>query len=236
MASHSLCRILSKRGIMSRKQAAAAITAGRVAVNGQAVKDPGWITAEGDDILVDGERAMQQKFVYLLLNKPHNCITSRTDPEGRRTVYDLVKYDTWLAPVGRLDYDTSGLLIMTNDGKFADYVADPNSNLWKTYVAKIKGTLTNEDIEKLKSGIQLKEGKTKPASAKVLSSTGLSSRIELKIHEGKNRQARRMLESLGKKVISLSRTAIGDLSDGSLMPGQYRQMTPAELNLLKRKE
>jgi len=219
---------------MSRKEAAKQIIAGNVLVNGKAVKSPGKIVHASSEITIQGEKAEEKSKAYILLNKPANCITSRHDPEGRRTVYDILKTKEWVFPAGRLDYDTSGLLIMTNDSELADYITSPKSSLWKTYVAKIKGNIEPGELRQIESGIMLDGEKTLPAKAKVLAATGLSTRIELQIREGRNRQARRMLEALGKKVISLARTAIGELQDAALKPGTYRKLSQEEIALLKK--
>lgn len=233
MESHSLCRILSKLGIMSRKQAGEAILQGRISVNNEVVRDPGKVVSFSDKILVDGNEATKRDNVYILLNKPPRCVTTRTDPQGRRTVYDLMKGNEWVVPAGRLDYDTSGLLIMTNDTKFADEITSPSSKIWKTYAAKIKGTISEEERRRLEEGIMLDNERTLPAKVSILSTTGKSTRIEVSIQEGKNRQVRRMLESLGKKVLALSRTAIGNIKDESLKPGSYRLLTEKEVGSLR---
>ncbi|MFH0798041.1 MAG: pseudouridine synthase [Candidatus Woesearchaeota archaeon] len=233
MQSHSLCRVISKLGIMSRKEAAKQVIAGNVTVDGKTVKDPGMPVSLDAKITVKGKEAKKKSLVYILLNKPANVVTTRKDPQGRRTVYDVAKLDDWVFPVGRLDYDTSGLLIMTNDSEFAELVTDPNSKIWKTYLVKIKGELTKEDVSKMEKGMALKDYLTLPAKVKIVSSTGKSTRVEIMIHEGKNRQVRKMLESLGKKVVFLERTAIGNLKVEMLKPGQYVALTEKEINALK---
>ncbi len=233
MQSHSLCRVISKLGIMSRKEAAKQIIAGNVTVDGKTIKDPGMAVSIDSKITVKGKEAEKKSIVYILLNKPANVVTTRKDPQGRRTVYDVAKLDGWVFPVGRLDYDTSGLLIMTNDSAFAELVTDPNSKVWKTYLVKIKGELSKEEICKLEKGIDLKDYHTLPAKINVVSSTGKSTRVEIKIHEGKNRQVRRMLESLGKKVVFLERTEIGGLKIGSLKPSEYVHLTEKQVHDLK---
>lgn len=233
MDSHSLCRVISKLGIMSRKEAAKQVIAGNVTVDGKIVKDPGMAVPLDSKITVKGKEAERKSKVYILLNKPANVVTTRKDPQGRRTVYDVAKLDEWVFPVGRLDYDTSGLLIMTNDSAFAELVTDPKSKIWKTYLVKIKGELTKEDVNKLEKGMALKDCHTLPAKVKVVSSTGKSTRVEIMIHEGKNRQVRKMLESLGKKVVFLERTEIGNLKIGSLKPGEYVNLTEKQVSDLK---
>lgn len=219
--SHSLCRIISKKGIMSRKEAAKQVIAGNVSVDGIIVKNPGLVVPVSAKIEIQGEKQEARHKIYILLNKPLKCMTTRDDPLKRRTVYDIVKEEEWVFPVGRLDYDTSGLLIMTNDSVFAEKLASPESKIPKTYVAKIKGRITDSELKQL--------------GAKLVSTTGLSTRVEITIHEGKNRQVRKMLESIGKKVVSLKRAAIGLLKDDALKTGAYRKLTVDELKLVLKK-
>jgi len=234
MATHALCRIISKLGIMSRKQAADAIIAGRVSLNNAIVTDPG-IQAELKDVIaIDGKKISKQSKAYILLNKPRGYVTTRNDPQGRKTVYSLLKEEKWLFPAGRLDYDTSGLLIMTNDSEFAEFLTNPHNGIWKTYVAKIKGSISEQEIEKLKKGVILDNEETLPAKARILSSTGRTTKVEIMIHEGMNRQIRRMLEAIGKKVITLSRISIGSLSNESIQPGESRELGLKEVELLKK--
>ena len=234
MATHALCRIISKLGIMSRKQAGDAIIAGRVSLNNVIVTDPGIQAALKDSIAIDGKKISKQTKAYVLLNKPRGYVTTRNDPQGRKTVYSLLKEEKWLFPAGRLDYDTSGLLIMTNDSEFAEFLTNPHNGIWKTYVAKIKGSITEQEIEKLKNGIVLDGEETLPAKAKILSATDKTTKVEIMIHEGMNRQIRKMFEAIGKKVITLSRTAIGNLENEKIQPGESRELDMKEVELLKK--
>lgn len=213
--SHSLCRVISKKGIMSRKEAAKQVIAGNVSVNGVIIKNPGAVVPLSARITIQGEKQETKNKIYILLNKPPRCLTTRDDPLKRRTVYDIVKEKEWVFPVGRLDYDTTGLLIMTNDSEFGNMLSSPDSKVLKTYIAKIKGAITDNELKQI--------------NAKLISTTGLSSRLEIKINEGKNRQVRNLLESIGKKVLSLSRIAIGELKDDKLKPGTYRKLSEDEL-------
>jgi len=231
---HSLSRILSKLGLMSRKQAENEILKGIVRVNGKKVLNHRLrVNILNDKITVNGKLVSFNKKIYYLLNKPEKVVTTRFDPEKRKTVYDIIKIKDWIFPVGRLDYDTSGLLIMTNDSKLADHITNPSSKIWKTYIAKIKGKLDKTMIKRLEAGINLREGKTLPAIFKVLSSTDKSSCLSIKIHEGRNRQIRRMLQSFQIKVLSLKRIAIGNIKDDSLRLGQYRELTKKEIKMLE---
>lgn len=221
-SAHSLCRVISKKGIMSRKEAAKQVIAGNVSVDGAIIKNPRTIVPLSAKITIQGEKQETKNKIYLLLNKPPKCLTTRDDPLKRRTVYDIVKEKEWVFPVGRLDYDTTGLLILTNDSAFSEKLANPENKIWKTYTVKIKGAITDEEL--------------KQTNAKLISTTGLSTRLEIKISEGKNRQVRNLLESIGKKVLSLSRIAIGELRDNSLKPGTYRKLTSEELKLALKSE
>lgn len=207
---------------MSRKEVAKQIIAGNVCVDGKLIKKPGAVVPLSAKITIQGEKQETKNKIYLLLNKPPRCLTTRDDPLKRRTVYDIVKEKEWVFPVGRLDYDTTGLLIMTNDSEFSEKLASPENKIRKTYIAKIKGAISEEELKKI--------------NAKLVSTTGLSSRIEIKISEGKNRQVRNLLEGIGKKVISLSRIAIGELRDNNLKPGAFRKLTSGELKLALKNE
>lgn len=200
---------------MSRKEAAKQVIAGNVSVDGVIIKNPGAVVPLSAKITIQGEKQETKSKIYLLLNKPPRCLTTRDDPLKRRTVYDIVKEKEWVFPVGRLDYDTTGLLILTNDSEFSEKLASPENKIQKTYIAKIKGTITESELRQI--------------NAKQVSTTGLSTRIEIKISEGKNRQIRNLLGGIGKKVLSLSRIAIGELKDNNLKPGTYRKLTSEEL-------
>lgn len=217
---------------MSRKEAAKQVIAGNVLVNGKLVKDPGFPADEKAEIIIQGKKATKEKHVYLLFNKPANCVTTRNDPEGRKTIYDFLKTEKWLFPAGRLDYGTSGLLILTNDTAFSDFITNPDSGIEKTYVAKIKPLL--KDAKELEKPLIIGGKMTKPAKARIISSTDKASWIELSISEGKNRQARRIIEATGRKVISLKRIAIGLVRDDSLKPGESRELKREEIVLLKK--
>lgn len=207
---------------MSRKEAAKQVIAGNVSVDGIIIKNPGAVVPLSAKITIQGEKQEAKQKVYLLLNKPPRCLTTREDPLKRRTVYDIVKEKEWVFPVGRLDYDTTGLLILTNDSGFSEKLASPENKVQKTYIAKIKGTITDNELKQI--------------NAKLISTTGLSTRLEIKISEGKNRQIRNLLEGIGKKVLSLSRIAIGELKDNNLKPGTYRKLTSEELKLALKSE
>ncbi|MFH1637285.1 MAG: pseudouridine synthase [Candidatus Woesearchaeota archaeon] len=228
MPIHSLCRIISKMGVMSRKQAAEAIVAGSVIVNGKTAKSPNLRVSTDAEILINNKPIQKPEKIYLLLNKPINYVVTRKDERGRKTIYQLLKTSQWLFPVGRLDYETSGLILLTNDSNFAEYLTNPESHIWKTYIAKTRSNISSEEITLLKNGVRLSEGITLPAKVKRLS----DSEVEISIREGKNRQIRRMLAAIGNKARSLKRVAIGDLADDALKSGCYKIIGKEEIKRL----
>lgn len=226
----TLERVVSKAGLGSRTEARKWIGAGRVKVNGRVEGDPNrWIDLERDAILVDDQPLEKKAPVHLLLHKPAGYLTTYRDPEGRRTIYDLLPdRDRYLFPVGRLDLDTSGLLILTNDTAFAERLTNPEYHVPKTYVVKASKHLSEEQLERLRSGIELRDGPTRPAAVKRLREPGGKTVFEITITEGRNRQIRRMVEALDAKVISLTRVGIGDVTLGDLAEGAVRELTAQE--------
>jgi len=225
----SLARALSKFGIASRTQSAELIKQGRVSVNARIVRLPDlWVDPKRDKLTVDGESLRQQKLVYLVMNKPTGVVTTRVDELGRKTVYDLLPDDSrWLFPVGRLDKDTSGLLLFTNDTRFGDTVTNPLSKLPKTYAVEIDKSLRPDDLKKMQATFVLNDREVlKPAKVKV-DKNNLRS-FTITIIEGKNRQIRRMCEELGYEVRRLCRLSIGSIRLGSLREGELRALTVAE--------
>lgn len=183
---------------------------------------------------MDGRKLERQKPRYVLLYKPKGYITSHKDPEGRPTVYDLIAdAGQWLAPAGRLDQDTSGLLILTNDNDFADFITAPDHHIPKTYLVKTSSLLNDESLQRLRSGVELKDGMTRPAGVVRLRDSSSSTFLEITITEGRNRQVRRMIEAVGSRVRKLVRTAIGPVQIGSLQIGKWREMTKAEIASLR---
>ena len=229
----TLERVLSKAGLGSRTDARKWIGAKRVKVNGKLIQTPDhWIDLERDIVTLDGEPVQAERRIYLLLYKPKGYITTFKDPQGRPTVYDLIQDEGWVVPVGRLDQDTSGLLILTNDTHFAEIVTNPDFKGPKTYLVKASTRLTEEDLERLRSGVVLSDGPTQPAVVNRIRDSGKYSFIEITIREGRNRQVRRMIEALGAKVLKLVRTDIGGVRIGDLPIGKYRELTPAEVKAL----
>jgi pseudouridine synthase len=227
----TLERIFSKTGAGSRTDARSWIGAGRVRVNGAVVRNPDhWIDLEHDRITLDGRPLRAAPKTYILLYKPKGYITSYRDPEHRPTVYDLLKdAGRWLSPVGRLDLDTSGVLLMTNDTDFGERIMNPDHKVPKTYQVKAATLLTDEQLEQLRNGVVLHDGPTQPAEVRRLRDSGLHTHLEITITEGRNRQVRRMLEAVDSKVLKLVRTAIGPLTIGDLAIGKWRELTGEEV-------
>ena len=230
----TLERVLSKAGLGSRTEARSWIHAGRVTVNGRATQNPDqWIDFHHDQVLFDGKPLRRSKPVSILLYKPTGYLTTLRDPEGRPTVYDLLRdVETFVAPAGRLDMDTSGLLILTNDTQFAERLTNPDHHVPRTYLMKCSTLLTDEDLQRLRSGVELSDGPTRPATVRRVRDSEKYSHLEMTLTEGRNRQVRRMIEALGSKVLKLTRIRIGTISMGDLMIGKWRELTVAELATL----
>jgi 23S rRNA pseudouridine2605 synthase len=230
----TLERVLSKAGIGSRTQARSWIHAGRVTVNGRITENPDqWIDFARDRVLFDGKPLDVRERLYILLYKPTGYITTFKDPEGRPTVYDLIQdVDAFVSPVGRLDLDTSGLLILTNDTRLSEQLTNPDRGVAKTYLVKCSSILSDEALEQLRSGVELSDGPTRPASVRRVRDSGRYSHIEITIHEGRNRQVRRMIEAVDSKVLKLVRIRVGPISIGDLRIGHWRELTSDELQLL----
>jgi len=227
----TLERVLSKAGVGSRVDARSWIHAGRVKVNGRITRNPDqWIDTKRDRVLFDGKPLVARERIYLLLYKPTGYLTTYKDPEGRPTVYDLIAdAGTFLSPVGRLDLDTSGLLLMTNDNQFAERVTNPNSHVPKTYLVKASMVLTDTQLQRLRDGIELADGPTRPAVVTRLRDSGKYTHFEITLTEGRNRQVRRMVEALEAKVLKLVRVRIGHIAIGRLPIGKWRLLTVSEV-------
>ncbi|MGH9378298.1 MAG: pseudouridine synthase [Terriglobia bacterium] len=235
----TLDRVLSRFGVASRNEAQQAIQRGRLKVNGRVIREPGfWVRPDEDAIHLDGRRLKPARKVYLLFYKPKGVITSHGDPAGRKTVYEYLG-DTgkWLFPVGRLDKDTSGLLLVTNDTEFADFVTSPASSVPKTYCVKASGLIPDDVIAKLQDGVEMKRGDwARPLSVRRLEDRGKYTWLEIVLTEGKNREVRRMIEAVGFKTLKLVRTGIGALTLAGLEVGKWRTLNPAEVSGLRRKQ
>ncbi len=227
----TLERVLSKAGVGSRSEARSWIHAGRATVNGHVVQNPDhWVDVARDQVQFDGAPLVERERRYVLLHKPTGYLTTYRDPAGRPTVYELVAdVGTFLSPVGRLDLDTSGLLLMTNDNQFAERVTNPDSHVPKTYLVEVSSALTDADLQRLRDGIDLDDGPTRPATVERLPDTAGHPQFEVTITEGRNRQVRRMVETLGARVLTLVRVRIGHLEIGSLPIGAWRHLTSEEV-------
>lgn len=230
----TLERVFSKAGLGSRTEARSWIGAGRVRVNGNIVRNPDhWVDLDKDRILLDERPLRPVAERYVLLYKPTGYVTTYRDPEGRPTVYDLTgDVGAWLGTVGRLDLETSGLLAMTNDGAFAEHLTNPDSHVPKTYQVKAASLLSGEQIERLRRGVDLSDGPTRPAEVRRLRDGPRHTFLEITLTEGRNRQVRRMVEAVESKVLKLVRTAIGPIRIGDLPIGKWRELTAAELAAL----
>ncbi|NLV31480.1 MAG: rRNA pseudouridine synthase [Acidobacteria bacterium] len=231
----TLDRVLSRFGFASRSAACAAIRAGRVKVNGRAARDPdAWLDPRVDAVHLDGNRLRPAHRVYLLFNKPKGVITSHGDPGGRRTVYDCLDESLpWVSPVGRLDKDSSGLILLTNDTDFADFVRSPASRVPKTYLVKASALVDDETISRMRAGVELGRGeRARPESVARIEDRGKYSWLEIVLTEGKNREVRRMLEAVGLVVLKLVRTRIGPCTLEGLPTGRWRDLSAREVALL----
>ena len=236
-----LQKILSSAGVASRRLSEQLIAQGRVTVNGKVVTELGTkADPASDDIRVDGRRVkLQQRRRYILLNKPRGYVTTRSDPQGRKTVLDLLKgVREYIYPVGRLDYDSEGLLILTNDGDLAAYLTHPSHEVERVYEAKVRGVPDAHAIERLEKGVTMEGRRTAPARVEVKtrpSTTDVShSVVHITIHEGRNRQVRQMFDAVGHPVMRLTRVRIGPIEDPRLPPGHWRELTPEEIARLRR--
>jgi 23S rRNA pseudouridine2605 synthase len=232
----TLDRVLSKAGLGSRTEARQWIGAGRVKVNGKAIQTPDhWVDLKKDKVTLDGKPVGPAEQRYILLYKPRGYLTTYRDPEGRPTVYDLLKgVDQFLGQVGRLDLETSGLLLLTNDTQLAESLTNPERHVPKTYLVKAAGPLTDDQLDALRKSVDLNDGPTRPAKVERLRDSEKYTTLEITITEGRNRQVRRMFEAIGSKVVKLVRIGIGNLTLDTLAIGKWRDLTAAEVALLKR--
>ncbi|MBI5206075.1 MAG: rRNA pseudouridine synthase [Nitrospirae bacterium] len=231
-----LQKILAKMGIASRRGAEEIILEGRVTVNGQVAVLGTKADMSRDHIKLDGKLLTRpEPKVYLMINKPRGVITTLSEAEERPAIRDYlrkIKYRVF--PVGRLDYDSEGLLLLTNDGDFTHAILHPSKKIPKTYHVKIKGLIEDDKIEKLKRGVKLEDGMTSPARLKKLRKTEENSWLEITIYEGKKRQVRRMFEKVGHSVLKLKRVRINGIELGNLPPGEIRYLTPEEVSKIKK--
>ncbi len=235
MVKQRLQKVLAAAGVDSRRNCEKLIRAGMVEVNGSLVDTlPAFIDPEKDVITVSGRRICPEQKVYFLLNKPKGVICTNYDPQGRKKAIDIISAHQRIFCVGRLDIDTTGIIVLTNDSELANILTHPSYQISKTYIAKVKGQITSEQMEKLKRGIWLTEGRTAGASVKILKRGHKDSLIEITVRQGLNRQVRRMLAKVALPVKSLKRTRIGKLTVRGLGVGKFRTLKKAEIAYLKR--
>lgn len=231
-----LQKVIAHAGVASRRKAEELMAEGRVRVNGKTVKELGVKVSPSDRIEVDGIPLEREEPVYFLLYKPRGVISAVSDDKGRKVVTDFFEgIKQRIYPVGRLDYDTSGILILTNDGEFANLLMHPSNEIEKVYVAKLKGIPSKEKMKSLQRGIVLEDGKTAPAKTKLLSmdKKKQTAIVEISIHEGRNRQVRRMFEAIGHPVLKLKRERYGFLTLQGLSAGDARELTAHEVKQLR---
>ena len=231
-----LQRYLAASGVASRRRCEELIVAGLVRVNGRVVRELGTTVGPGDVVEYAGrivEPAHEP--AYLVMNKPHGVVTTMRDPEGRRTIADVLvrgKVTRRVVPVGRLDYETSGVLLLTDDGALANILTHPRYGVEKTYRAIVRGRLTPDQVASLQSGVRLDDGRAEPAQLRVVATKRDRSVVDLTIHEGRNRQVRRMFDELDRPVLELTRLRFGPVALGDLAPGAIREASTRELSAL----
>ena len=226
-------KYLAGLGIASRRKIDEMITARRIKVNGKIIENGVKVT-DKDIIEIDNKKInkKQEKKVYYILNKPLDVISAASDDRGRKTVVDYIRCKERIFPIGRLDYNTTGLIILTNDGELFNKIIHPKAEVFKKYEAVIKGKIDEKDIKKLENGVKLEDGMTLPAKVEVIDINERRSIVDISIREGRNRQVRRMFAELGYRVINLQRKEIGNMTLGNLRVGQYRELTKKEVEYL----
>lgn len=227
-------KFLSSLGIASRRAIDKYIEEGRIKVNG-VIASTGIDVTEEDEIYIDNKKIETKRIeekIYFMLNKPLEVLSASSDDRGRKTVVDLIKTDKRIFPIGRLDYMTSGLILLTNDGELFNRLVHPKSEIYKKYYIKVFGEVKKEEIEELKKGVLLEDGKTLPAKVSGIKYDKNKTSMYISIREGRNRQIRRMIEKFGYKVLMLRREKIGELSLGDLKEGKYRELTREEIEYL----
>lgn len=229
-----LQKVIAASGVCSRRKAEELIKQGKVIVNGKIVNELGTKVSYSDTIEINGKNINQEEKEYILLNKPRGVVTTTNDEHKRKTVLDLVETDKRLYPIGRLDYDTTGALILTNDGELANLLTHPKSHVNKTYVAKVKGLVNKSDILALRSGVKIDGYKTSPAGVRIISYDKKTdtSIVELTIHEGKNHQVKNMFNAINHEVLKLKREKIAFLNLKGLKSGEYRYLNIKEVKKL----
>ncbi|MCX7904103.1 MAG: rRNA pseudouridine synthase [Caloramator sp.] len=228
-------KYIARCGIASRRKAEELIRQGKVKVNGELIKDIILINPERDIVEVNGKVIKpEERKVYIMLNKPVGYVTTVKDEKGRRTVLDLIDVKERIYPVGRLDYDTSGLLILTNDGDFAYKLMHPSKEVDKVYIAEVEGIPTEKELDMFRNGLKIEDYITSKAEIEILKIKDKNAIVKIVIHEGRNRQVRKMCEKIGHKVIKLKRVQIGKIKLGSLEIGKWRYLKKEEIEWVKR--
>lgn len=227
-----LQKVIANSGYCSRRKAEELIKNGKVMVNGKKIEELGFKVDGNDIITVENKVLKKENKEYILLYKPRGVVTTTSDEKGRKTVLDLIETNKRLYPVGRLDYDTSGLLLLTNDGELTNILIHPKNEIDKVYIAKINGIMNGFEIKTLEKGVLIDGKKTAPCKVKVRKKEKDSSIIELTIHEGKNHQVKKMFETIGFKVLKLKREKLAFLNLSGLKPGEYRYLSIKEVKML----
>lgn len=238
MELERLQKYIARSGVTSRRKAEELITNGHVKVNGITVTELGTkIDTEKDIVTVDNKKISEvRQYIYIKLNKPEGFVTTVKDQFNRKTVLDLIDIKERIYPIGRLDYNTSGLLLLTNDGELANKLMHPKYHIYKTYIAETDGRVSEESIEKLKNGVSIDDYRTAPAKVKLLKYIGNKTQIQISIYEGKNRQVRKMLDAVGHNVRTLKRISFGEIALGDLKTGSWKTLSNEEIKFLKRNQ
>ena len=227
-------KYLSGCGLDSRRKCEKLVTDGRVKVNGKTVTDLATDIKDGDSVEVDGKYVtLSERKVYIMLNKPKGCVCTASDDKGRKTVLDFVKIKERIFPVGRLDYDTEGLLLLTNDGELANIITHPKNMVKKVYQVRVEGEVSDAELKKLRGGVEHNGIKYAPARVAVLEKDEKFTKLEITVTEGKNHEIKNMIESLGRHVVFLKRIAIGGIRLGGLSRGEWRYLNTREVESLK---
>lgn len=229
-----LQKYIASTGYCSRRKAEELISAGKVKINGKIVSELGSKVSGKEDIEIEGQLLKREDKVYYLLNKPREVVTTCNDDKNRKTVVDLIDTDKRIYPIGRLDYDTTGVLLLTNDGDFANILMHPNNNIEKVYIAKIRGLIKGDSINKMKNGVEIDGKKTEKCRVKLRKSDikTNTSMVEVVIHEGRNHQVKKMFEAVGFEVIKLKRERVGMFTLQGLTSGDYRMLSPKEVSIV----